>query len=378
MSKKSNKIILATGIFFPDVGGPAIHVRKIAETLETSGYRPVVIAYGDYDGPNDFQFNVIRISNKLPVLLRRLKYLVVVLKESHEASLLYAFNIATAGFPVFIVGKMLHKKIIMRLPGDPIWERVVERGDRFVSFVNYYKQGLYVKDRPWLFRFTKYVLPKFDLIVFYSRFLSDIYEKYYNIDPKRVRIILNPVFHREPSGVERSGEPTVLFAGRFVAYKNLELLIRVFDKVRQKTRRGRLVMIGEGPDKYKLEKKIKELSLSSSVDVIPKLGQEKLFEYIQSSWFGVGPALTEFNPNFILECLSLGRPVLLSRENGLSVKLPEEFLFDPQNEKEFIEKMEQMFSVDFYGDALNIVRKFDLSQNWERVTRAHLEIIKNF
>jgi len=137
-------------------------------------------------------------------------------------------------------------------------------------------------------------------------------------------------------------------------------------------------MIGEGPDKDKLEKKIKELSSSGHVEMIPKLAQEKLFEYIQSSWFGVGPALTEFNPNFILECLSLGRPVLLSRENGLSVKLPEEFLFDPQNEKEFIEKMEQMFSVDFYGDALNIVRKFDLSQNWERVTRAHLEIIKNF
>ena len=65
MIQKSTKIILATGIFYPDIGGPAIHVRKIAEALHAAGYKPVVIAYGDYDGSQEFPFKVVRISNKL-------------------------------------------------------------------------------------------------------------------------------------------------------------------------------------------------------------------------------------------------------------------------------------------------------------------------
>ncbi len=56
------KIVLATGIFYPDVGGPAIHVRKIAEALVQDGFQPVVVSYGDYSGPEEFPFKVVRIS----------------------------------------------------------------------------------------------------------------------------------------------------------------------------------------------------------------------------------------------------------------------------------------------------------------------------
>ncbi len=226
MPEKQSKIVLATGIFFPDVGGPAIHVRKIAEALVGRGHRPVVIAYGDYDGPQTFPFKVVRISNKLGPLFRRTLYLATVLRESFGAKTLYAFNISTAGLPVFIVGKILRKKIFIRVPGDPIWERIVEGGKRLVSFVSYYKQGFYAIDRPWLFKAIKFALPRFDQLVFYTPFLSDIYSKYYDVPTNKITIILNPVYRKQPLNVPLAIEPTVLFAGRFVAYKNLELVIR--------------------------------------------------------------------------------------------------------------------------------------------------------
>ena len=167
----------------------------------------------------------------------------------------------------------------------------------------------------------------------------------------------------------------MLFAGRFVAYKNLELVLRTFDRVRQQIGRGKLVMIGEGPDKEKLERIIQSLSSVDCIELIPKANQEKLFEYICSSWIGIGPALTEFNPNFILECLSFGKPVLLSRENGLSVKLPEEFLFDPSDENELAEKMSKLFEPAAYQEALETVSKLELNQSWEKVIEAHMKLI---
>lgn len=376
MSKSKSKIILATGIFFPDIGGPAIHVRKIAEALTERGYCPIVIAYGDYSGSQEFPFKVIRVSNKLNPLIRRALYLGTVFRESFGARILYAFNIATAGFPVFIVGKILHKKIIIRVPGDPIWERIVEKGKRLVSFVNYYKQGLYSVDRPWLFRAIKFVLPRFDKLVFYTPFLAEIYREYYGVPATKINIILNPVSRKQPLNVIMADEPTMLFAGRFVAYKNLELVIRVFGRIRDKIGRGKFVLIGGGPDEERLTNVISQMPSAEHISIIPKVSQEKLFEYISSSWFGVGPALTEFNPNFILECLSLGKPVLLSRENGLSVQLPEEFLFDPLNENEFKLKLEQFFDHDFYKTATDRVSRLVLNQTWEKVTEVHVALIK--
>jgi len=376
MSKKSMKIVLATGIFYPDVGGPAIHVRKIAEALQASGYQPVVIAYGDYDGPEQFSFKVGRISNKLSPTLRRLKYALTVLKEAPGAQMLYAFNLGTAGLPAFVAGKLFRKKILIRVPGDPIWERKVERGGRFVSFSKYYEQGLHKTDRPRLFRAINYILPRFNHIVFYSPFLSEAYQKHYDVPAQKISIILNPVSRREILPVELAGEPTMLFAGRFVAYKNLELVIRVFDKVRQKLGRGKLVMIGDGPDRDKLGKMIAVLPSVGHIEIMPKVNQDKLFEHICSSWIGIGPALTEFNPNFILECLSFGKPVLLSRENGLSVKLPEEFLFDPGDEVELANKMAKLFDPLNYKKALATVGSLELNQSWEKVIDAHLKIIK--
>ncbi|MBI2062821.1 MAG: glycosyltransferase family 4 protein [Candidatus Yanofskybacteria bacterium] len=376
MAVRPIKIVLATGIFYPDVGGPAIHVRKIAEALAGRGHLPVVIAYGDYDGPEQFPFKVIRISNKLSPLPRHLKYLLVLFKQAFGAKTLYAFNLSTAGIPVFIVGKVLRKKIIIRVPGDPIWERIVEGGKRLVSFVNYYKQGLYLIDRPWLFKTIKFILPKFDKIVFYTPFLSEIYQKYYDVPAGKITIILNPVFKRQPISFELSSEPTVLFAGRFVAYKNLELVIRAFDGVWRQFNKGKLVLIGEGPDREKLEKVISNLPSANHIDIISKVNQDKLFEYISSSWVGIGPALTEFNPNFILECLSFGKPVLLSRENGLLVKMPEEFLFDPQSEQELQSKMSQFFNAEFYKRAETIVAEMALNQTWDKVINSHHDILE--
>ena len=67
--------------------------------------------------------------------------------------------------------------------------------------------------------------------------------------------------------------------------------------------------------------------------------------------------------------------MLVSRENGLSVKLPEEFLFSPIDQSELESKMSQMFDPSYYAQRVADVAALPLDQTWEMVLAAHMDII---
>jgi glycosyltransferase involved in cell wall biosynthesis len=62
-------------------------------------------------------------------------------------------------------------------------------------------------------------------------------------------------------------------------------------------------LIGSGPEKNSLLKLVDELNAKDYVTFKDSLPQEELFKNIRNSTVCIGPALSEFNPNFILESL---------------------------------------------------------------------------
>ncbi len=366
------KVLIAAGVFFPDVGGPAIHVRKIAERLSQEGFEVRVLAYGDDPTQAKFDFKVTRISRRLPKLVQWISYLVWVFYYASTSKVVYAFDPTAAGVPSAIASFVFNKPFIIRVGGDPIWEREVETWRRFLPMDDYYDQGLHKVDQPVLYHIIKWVLSSAKKVVVYNQNFKDFYTKYFSVSGEKFEIIKNPVFKRSSASPEVASEPTVLFAGRLVSYKNLPLVIRAFGNLG----RGRLELVGAGPEKDKLSKLVDSLELQDKVSFINSLPQEKLFERIKDSSVCIAPALSEFNPNFILEALSFGKPVLLSKGHGLSVDLPEEFLFDPMSEKDFEDKLRTMLEPENYRRAVDVVEKLPLNHSWEDVTTAHLKMIR--
>lgn len=367
------RVLLATGIYPPDLGGPAKHVQRLRDLLPGHGYQPRVLTYGA--SPIS---EAVVVDRSLPPGLRHLVYLWKCFWLGLRSDVIYAQDATATGLPAMLVAKLLKKQFVIRIGGDILWERVAEQGRQLMPVREYYRQGLHLKDRPVFYSLIKLVLRSADYLIVPAQILKDLYTEFYFVGPEKIKVISNPFTPAVVQRKNQAGDPDrIIFAGRFLAYKNLELLIRVFDRVRKNLGRGSLMLVGAGPETKKLEQLAASLPAAPFISIRSALPREELFQEIQASAICVGPALTEFNPNFILECLSFKKPVLLSRENGLSVNLSEDLLFDPRDEPELEKKMTQLLEPAGYKKAQKFVTELPAKPTWEEVAQSTAEIFKS-
>lgn len=162
------RVTLATGIFYPDVGGPAIHVDKIAHRLHTDGHHVELVAYGDDTSGRSFEFSVIRSSRKQHKAFQWLYYLIYTLRSASRSQLIYTFDVSAAGLPAAIASFIFRIPLIVRVGGDPIWERNVENGNRMITIEKYYLNKFHTKDNPFLFFVIKMIMRRATSIIVYN------------------------------------------------------------------------------------------------------------------------------------------------------------------------------------------------------------------
>lgn len=371
------KILLATGIFYPDIGGPAIHARRIADEIVKRGAQVRIIAYGGTlpAGTVTLPYQVIRIPCALLAPIRWLFYTIVVFYHALWADTVYAFDLSAAGVPAALAVTLTGKRFFIRIGGDPIWERVVERGKRFIPLNEYYVRGYYRVDHPFLFHLIRFVLSRADAVIICLEMFSDFYARYFNVSTEHISVIPNPLPVIPYKSKTLPPSPLILYAGRFVAYKNLPLVLRVFTRVHAAHPESRLMLIGGGPEFETVLKSVKELNLGNAARILPAVPHEQLEQFQREASIALAPALTEFNPNFALESLSFGIPVLISRGNGLTVRLPEECLFDPTNEDEMFERWNALLDPQVYARVAAESVQAIPNHTWADVTAAHARLL---
>ncbi|MEG3626546.1 glycosyltransferase family 4 protein [Streptomyces poriticola] len=72
------------------------------------------------------------------------------------------------------------------------------------------------------------------------------------VERDRIRVVHNGVEEPGPRA-DRSAEPLFVAVGRLVEYKRIDLLLRLWERVRPVTG-GRLVIVGDGPERARLER----------------------------------------------------------------------------------------------------------------------------
>ncbi len=110
------------------------------------------------------------------------------------------------------------------------------------------------------------------------------------------------------------GDPLVLAAGRMTEQKNHALLLEAILRLRRTGVRCRAMIVGDGPLRAFLERRIDELGLADQV-VLPGNVRD-LTELMQGADLFVLPSLWEGLPLVLLEAMACGLPVVGTRIRG--------------------------------------------------------------
>lgn len=353
------KILIAAGIYPPDPGGPALHAQAQYVGFRKLGHETRLVAFSHY--------------RWLPKGVRHAAYLAALISKSMGAKAIYAHDAAGVGLMALYAAKAARKKFLVRIGGDLAWERAAESGRTGLSMKEWYEEGEHKRDA--YYRTTRKVLRRADAVIVVSQTLKDLYVRHYGIAEQRVHIVPNPMLEKK-GFVSPVGEK-IIFASRLVAYKNLEMVFAALAEVLPKHPQVVFNVMGDGPERAALEKLARQLGLENQIIFKGTVSQAEVIEATRDCLFALAPALTEFNPNYVLQALSYGKPFLISRENGLPFITPEPFLFNPRDKEELARKLEDLLSPGGYEESLSLVKSIDFAMSWEEVIKRNCEIIKS-
>ena len=362
------KILIATGIYPPDIGGPATYSKLLFEELPARGIDVEVLSFGKV--------------RHLPKIIRHLFYFFKVLSKGKNADIVYAQDPVSVGLPAMFAAKLLRKKFILKVVGDYAWEQYQQ--EEVAPFITpeEFQNGRYsivTQTRKWVERI---VAKSADKIIVPSNYLKKIVTMW-GVKEKNIKVIYNTFTSskiteskkelREEFGLEGS---IVFSAGRLVPWKGFELLIDAIKDIPN----VKLFIVGDGPDKEKLSKKIKELSLDKKIKLTGRLEQNELLKKIKASDLFVLNTGYEGLSHQLLEVMSVGTPIITTNVGGNPevIENAKDGILVSYNDKESLKsaikdilkngKMEEY--------AKNAVKKLSLFGK-ERMIKETITVLKN-
>lgn len=114
----------------------------------------------------------------------------------------------------------------------------------------------------------------------------------------------------------------ILFVGRLIDWKGVNILVSSMKKVRDTVRNARLVIVGDGPERKSLADRVKELGLEDSVTFTGQVSGMELKDYYSRASVFVLPSITVNNQTeglgvVLLEAMASGVPVIGSNTGGI-------------------------------------------------------------
>lgn len=310
------QILIATGIYPPDIGGPATIIKNLAQDLRRGGFAVGVITYSQIHAQSNDE--VIRINKN--IFGSKIYYFLRLLVAACCVDIIYVTDTYSVGYFAWLIKKLTGKKYIVRFAGDSAWETAAANGWTTDYIIDFAKKKYDSKIEKLKERRQK-ILADADVVIAVSNFMGDL-AKLIGTAENKIKVIYNSVGFMdipEPRETQiklpQDGK-IIMTACRLTKWKGVDLLIDVLPEIRNSLGKIYLVVLGDGPEAANLKKSVKELKLEESVIFLDRITHEEILDYYRRADVFVLNTNYEGLSHTLLEVMLAGTPIVATNVGG--------------------------------------------------------------
>lgn len=300
------RVVFMTGIWPPDVGGPATHGPDFARFLRDRGHHVEVVTMSDAE-PTDRPVPVHTVSRGRPFVVRYPEVAVRAARLARRADLIYATATYAAAAAASTVAR---RPVVAKLVSDPAYERALRYGlfdgtpEAFQTATGSRLELLKRLRTLSLRRARRLVVP--------SRYLADIAARW-GLDASRIDVLVNPA--PPPTDVRPAslGSGTFVYVGRLTRQKALPDLVDALRLVGGAS----LEIVGDGPERAALEAKVASSGLNGRVRFVGAQPRTEVLSRLAGARAAVLASSWENLPHAAVEALAVGTPVVATAVGGV-------------------------------------------------------------
>jgi glycosyltransferase involved in cell wall biosynthesis len=364
------KILMVSGIYPPDSGGPACYVPRMAEALVERGHEVTVLCLGKESGRekgNGFQVERIRREMFWPA--RVIWTLIRITRNAAGRDVVFVNGLAAEAA---LGARLLNKPTVHKVVGDTAWERAVGRG-WFSGSIQQFQNA-----QGWMLDVLKFIrsTPLFwaDAVITPSRYLAEMVWAW-RIPSHRVQVVHNSadarfggtatsgVFQSRKIGGVRGAYWTVITVCRLVPWKGVKELIGAMREMSG----TRLWVVGDGGQRNELENEAALSGVRDRVEFFGARPRQEVFDLLKEADAFVLNSTYEGLPHVVLEAMAAGLPVIATSVGGTPEVVENGktgLLVEPGNEADLVTALNRLKNTPELGVALAQEAMRRLSENW--------------
>jgi glycosyltransferase involved in cell wall biosynthesis len=300
------RIVFLTGIWPPDVGGPATHGPDFARFLRDRGHDVHVVTMGDSE-PSERPVPVEVVARGRPFPVRYPLVAAHGLRLARHADVIYATaTYAAAAF----AARGARRPLVAKLVSDPAYERAYRYRLFGGSLAEFERAGGVRLTALRSLRTAS--LRAAGRIVVPSRYLAE-FAAQWGLEPGRIEVLVNPAppsADVEAAALERG---TFVFAGRLTRQKALPVALRALAHVPD----ARLVVVGDGPMRSSLEGEAAALGVTERVRFVGAHPRDEVLRQLAGAEAALLTSDWENLPHAAVEALAVGTPVVSTAVGGV-------------------------------------------------------------
>ena len=183
-----------------------------------------------------------------------------------------------------------------------------------------------------------------------------------------IAVIPNPIdlaLYHPQSGLDECKKIRYCYVARFHPIKNHKMLIRAFKKVQSIINNSELLLVGDGEAKKDVEELVQRIGLKEKVIFTGEVSNVP--DLLQNVQIGVISSYSESFSIFLLECMAMGIPVVLTNVGGMKDLIGNNGLFVESRDVDWMARgmIELATNYDLRNEMANkgkeLAKQYDIS-----------------